>query len=457
MAYPYQLTLFQDHLMPHSPSKNIFMIGLNDFNHEKLKSLKNFESYTFHGLIPPEEAEDADDYDIPLMMDELEKKLITFNGSVDAIVTYIDFPISMMTPILGPKFGLESPTLESILKCQHKYWGRIVQKEISPDVVPQFYAVDPFAGDPLAAVNLKFPFWLKPVKSVGSYLGFRIKNRREFYRAIGVIRKYIGRMAEPFNAILDMAAVPEEIRNVDGSFCIAEQIIGGKQCTLEGYVYKGKVEIHGVVDSIRHGNKSTFFHYDYPSRLPVSVQKRMTRITEDVLGHIGYNNHPFNIEFFWNQSTDNIWLLEINTRISQSHSDLFEKVDGRSNHQITVELGLGRDPDFPKRKGEFNRASKFFYRKWEDAVVTRVPTPEEIAEIHLDVPGTLIDVKVAEGVRLYDLNEQDSYSYDQAWIFIGANNYGDLGRKYRECVERLRFEFKPVDLLPPGQRIESQQ
>lgn len=433
------------------------MIGLNEFNHEKLKSLRNFESYKFQGLIPPEEAEDADDYDIPVMLDEIEKKLITFNGSVDAIVTYIDFPISMMTPILRQKFGLNSPSLESILKCQHKYWGRVVQKEIVPDAVPRFCAVDPFADDPYASVDLKFPFWLKPVKSVGSYLGFRIKNRREFDRAVGVIRKYIGRMAEPFNAILDRADVPAEIRRVDGRFCIAEQIIGGRQCTLEGYVYKGKIEIHGVVDSIRHANKSTFFHYDYPSRLPVTVQKRMTEITEDVLAYIGYDNHPFNIEFFWNQSTDKIWLLEINTRISQSHSDLFEKVDGVSNHQITVELGLGRNPDFPKRKGEFNRASKFFYRKWEDAIVTRVPTPEEVAEIQRDVPGSLIDVKVTEGVRLYDLNEQDSYSYDLAWIFIGAGNYRDLGRKYRKCVERLTFEFKPVDLLPPGQRIESLQ
>ncbi|MBP3193015.1 ATP-grasp domain-containing protein [Natronogracilivirga saccharolytica] len=442
--------------MPSLPSKNVFMIGLNEFNHEKLKSIRNFDSYTFHGLIPPEEAEDADDYNIPVMLNELEKKLIKFNGSVDAIVTYIDFPISMMTPILRPKFGLTSPSLESILKCQHKYWGRVVQKEIVPDAVPRFCALDPFADDPYASVDLKFPFWLKPVKSVGSYLGFRIKNRREFDRAVGVIRKYIGRMAEPFNAILDRAEVPAEIRKVDGSFCIAEQIIGGRQCTLEGYVFNGKVNIYGVVDSIRHANKSTFFHYDYPSRLPVSVQKRMTAITEDVLAHIGYDNHPFNIEFFWNQSTGKIWLLEINTRISQSHSDLFEKVDGASNHQITVELGMGRDPAFPKRKGEYNRASKFFYRKWEDAIVTRVPTPEEIAEIQRDVPGSLIDVKVAEGVRLYDLNEQDSYSYDLAWIFLGANNYRDLGRKYRECVERLRFEFKQADLLPPGQRIESQ-
>ncbi len=437
-----------------SPNKNIFMIGLNAFNHEKLKSLKNFGSYEFHGLIPPEEAEDADQYDIPAMIDDLEGKLTKFEGSVDAIVTYIDFPISMMTPILRKKFGLISPSLESILKCQHKYWSRVVQKEIVPDAVPGFSPVNPFAGDPLASVEFDFPFWLKPVKSVGSYLGFRIKNRKEFYRAIGVIRQYIGRMAEPFNDIMDRADIPDHIRNVDGSYCIAEQLIGGRQCTLEGYVFQGKVAIHGVVDSIRHSNRSTFFHYDYPSRLPRTVQQRMTAITEKVLVHMGYDNHPFNIEFFWDQSSDKIWLLEINTRISQSHSDLFEKVDGVSNHQITVELGLGRDPAFPYRKGEFNRASKFFYRKWEDAVVTRVPTAAEVAAIEKEVPGVLIEVMVEEGVRLNDLNEQDSYSYELAWLFIGANNYRELSRKYQQCLDRLQFEFRPVDGIPPGALVE---
>ncbi len=187
------------------------MIGINSFNHEKLKSLKNFESYHFYGLIPPEEAEDADHYNIPAMMSDIQSKLAAFNGSVDAIVTYIDFPISMMTPLLRQQYGLLSPSLESILKCQHKYWSRVVQKEIVPEAIPGFSPVNPFADDPLATVDIAFPLWLKPVKSVGSYLGFRIKNRKEFYRAIGVIRQYIGRMAEPFNAIMDRADIPDDI------------------------------------------------------------------------------------------------------------------------------------------------------------------------------------------------------------------------------------------------------
>lgn len=432
------------------------MLGLNDFNHEKLKSLHNFDQYHFYGLIPPEDAEDADEYDIEAMLRDLENKMKTFNGSVDSICTYIDFPISLMTPILRPKFGLPTPTLDSIIKCQHKYWSRVEQKKIVPDNIPGFCRVNPFADDPFATIDIPFPFWLKPVKSVGSYLGFYIKNRKEFDRVIDVVREHIGRMAGPFNYILDLTDMPDELREVDGNWCIAEQIIGGRQCTLEGYVYQGKVHIHGIVDSIRHANRSTFSHYDYPSTLPKSVHKRMIEITQKVLKQLDYNNHPFNIEFFWNKSSDKIWLLEINTRISQSHSDLFEKVDGTSNHQITVELSLNRDPKFPHRKGNYNCASKFFYRKWEDAVVKRIPTDTEIAAIENDIPGVLVDIKVHEGQRLNDMFEQDSYSYELAWIFIGAGSHQEIMRKHKECVARLRFEFDPVpNDLPPGQMIET--
>lgn len=55
-----------------------------------------------------------------------------------------------------------------------------------------------------------------------------------------------------------------------------------------------------------------------------------------------------------------IRLLEVNTRVSQSHSDVFEKVDGSSNQQVTVQVACGEKPDFPFREGQFNCAASSF-------------------------------------------------------------------------------------------------
>ena len=141
-------------------------------------------------------------------------------------------------------------------------------------------AFNPFDEDPRAAIPLKFPFWIKPVKSFASQLGFRIHNAREFHDSISIIRKGIGKLAKPFNFFLQQIPLPAEVAAVDGSYCLAEEIITGKQCTIEGYVYNGQVEVYGVVDSIRESNRSTFARYQYPSKIPRDIQDRMTQIAQ---------------------------------------------------------------------------------------------------------------------------------------------------------------------------------
>ena len=92
-----------------------------------------------------------------------------------------------------------------------------------------------------------------------------------------------------------------------------------------------KLSKGGLLDSIRHRNKVSFLRYQYPSRLPLEVRKRMAAITSALVKHVGFDNSCFNVEFFWEPKTDKLWFLEINTRLAESHCDLFQKIDGRSN------------------------------------------------------------------------------------------------------------------------------
>jgi len=185
--------------------------------------------------------------------------------------------------------------------------------------------------------------------------------------------------------------------------------------------------VYGTIDSFREENLTTFSSYQYPTILPDEVQERMTDLTKKVVKHIGYDNAPFNIEYFWNRESDQIWLLEINTRISESHCQLFEKVDGRSHHQVAVELSTGRRPTFPHREGKFAVAGKFFLREWEDAYVAQVPSEEAIRRIEQEIiPGSTIEIVAVPGERLSDLMDQDSYSYRVALLFLGGTSKQDL-------------------------------
>ncbi len=75
------------------------------------------------------------------------------------------------------------------------------------------------------------------------------------------LRAEIGSSSEPFNFVLDRADLPDAIRDIDGRHCMAEQLIGGRQCTVEGYVHEGEVAPYGIVDSIRYPQVLSFFYY----------------------------------------------------------------------------------------------------------------------------------------------------------------------------------------------------
>jgi hypothetical protein len=430
-------------------SRNVFIIGLNDFNRARLERLRGAGDLAFHGVLEPAEVYDTEVFPIADMLRRSEAQLRAFDGRIDAIAGYMDFPVSTMLPILCETFGVRTTSLESLLKCEHKYWSRLVQREVIGEHIPAFTAFDPFDDEALAAVGrteLAFPFFVKPIKSSGSRLGFRIDSREDFDLAIRQLREQIGLISEPFNHVLEHAELPDEVARVDGRYCMAESIIGGRQCTVEGYVYDGEVVPYGIVDSIRYPGVISFFRYQYPSKLPVHIQRKMRELTKRIMAHVGYDNAAFNIEFFWDELLDKVWLLEINTRISQSHCDLFEKVDGVSNHQVTIDLALGQRPDMPSREGEFAMAAKFFSRVFfRDATVRQAPTPEIVAAIEKKFPGTIVLPQVKEGMRLSELPEQDSYSYAVAYIYMGARNQSSLLRNYERVVRSLPFRFSDIE------------
>jgi hypothetical protein len=429
-------------------TRNVFVVGMNKLNAERLKRLRGVEDVEFHPLLTPEAVSETQDFDIPAMLAEAEATLDAFDGSIDAIVGYIDFPVSTMLPILCKKYGTPQASLESLLKCEHKYWSRKVMAEIVPDNTPTFTAFDPFDDNALSKIgeaDLRFPFFVKPIKSSGSRLGFRIDSPEDFDYAIAALRAEIGQISEPFNYVLDQADLPDDIKAIEGHYCMAERVIGGRQCTVEGYVHNGEVVPYGTVDSIRYPQVLSFFYYLYPSTLPRRIQDQMNEITRKVMTHIGYDNAGFNIEYYWDEVQNKIWLLEINTRIAQSHCDLFEMVDGVSHQQVTVDLGLGQKPDMPQGEGPENVAGEFFYRVFfGDATISRAPSKAEIEVAAEQVPGTRIVSYVKRGSKLSELPEQDAYSYAVASVWMGAGKQSKLLYNYEQVMKRLNYEFTDI-------------
>ncbi len=425
--------------------KQVFIIGMDEFNLQKLQNLPEAEYCDFLPALHLAEIRDVKAYDIRELL-ELCAQRIEEHGRIDAVASYYDFPGTILVPVIAEKFGVPGPSLESMMKCENKYWSRLEQSKVINEHIPVFKAFDPFDERAFESLGIIPPFWIKPIKSFRSFLAFRINGEAQFYECMQEIRKHIQFISEPFQEFMRMYNMPEEFTNMQET-CIAESILAGHQCTLEGYAHNGKVVAYGLVDSIREADRSSFSRYEYPSSLPQEIQFRMADVTRRIIRQIELDNCPFNVEFFYDQTADEVYLLEINPRISQAHTDIFEKVHGVSHHSIMVNLALGHKPKTLSYNGYFNKAANFMLRVFETGRVNKVPAKEEINILKKFIPGLEVKLRVPSGIHLSELQGQDSYSYELANIFIGGRDQQELVEKYNKVVDGLTFEVEYDDKL----------
>lgn len=425
---------------------NIFIPALTELQREELQTVRQADDYNFHGLLDVERLVEAPEIDFDNLLREMRDELNGFDGSVDAIIAHWDFPTSLLVPVLCREFGIPSPSVESVLKCEHKYWSRKEQERSVPELVPAFCSFDPFSDDPLEQIDFEFPFWIKPVKSFSSQLGFKIRDAEAFRAAMEEMRAEIGHMAAPFEQALAHADVPEEIRHANSYTCVAEEIMTGEQVAAEGSVFQGKVNVHGILDMGKDEQGRTIDRLIYPSAFPDHVQQQMIDCCERFLAHIGFDNGCFNAEFMWSRQWDELCLIEFNTRISQSHAELFIDVDGVSNHEIAIDVALGVRPDIPHREGPNQVAGKFVIPLFEeDAIVMKTPTQAQINDLKSRFPGLQVLIDVKPGMRLSELPNQDAYSWHIGTLFLGAASADELYERYRTCLDVLEFEYSPIE------------
>lgn len=422
---------------------NIFVLGLDDPGSSELAALPNAEQYKFHGLLTFEELQGGV-ISFEDLLEETQEKLDSFSGSIDAIVGYWDFPVSMMVPILCKKYGLPSKSLEAVVKCEHKYWSRLEQQKVIEEY-PSFALIDVDDPDATLPTHMSFPVWLKPIKSFSSEGAHQARNEEELQDALAIERETPERVGGAFDTVLEMLPLPDDIDAISGGAYMVEEAAQGKQYTVEGYSHGDQVVIIGIIDAINYEQAPSFLRYQYPSKLPEPVQNKIRDVTRRVISAVRLWDSTFNIEYFWDESSERLVLLEINTRHSQSHSQLFHRVDGLSNHEAMIDLALGREPRKPSRDGGYAMAAKWMWRHFSDGIVKRVPTDEEVAVIEQRYPGTTIEIAVEAGAQLSDADSEDSYSYSLAEIFTAGDDAEQLQALYEHC--RAALDLRVDDIV----------
>ncbi|QGK70693.1 hypothetical protein GIY23_15270 [Allosaccharopolyspora coralli] len=148
--------------------KHVFVLGPDDRNLQTLRDSPALEDCQLHRLLDSEDLVHVDRIDFDGLLATADRRLREFDGPVDAVIGYWDFPVCTLVPLLCEARGLHSADLRALLKCEHKYWSRLEQRKVIADL-PDFAVLD-LDQDAKPPEDVTYPMWLNEVYQ-GSWTG----------------------------------------------------------------------------------------------------------------------------------------------------------------------------------------------------------------------------------------------------------------------------------------------
>ena len=380
----------------------------------------------------------SEGFDFQRLVERIVRDCVARN--IDAVTTVEEYPGSIVASVVARKLGMVAPSPASVLLCQHKYeTRRVLQKHVT-SATPWFCLLRTRSQRRIFH-DLPYPLFIKPVKSIFSIGAYRVTSAREMARLLAkplVPAAYV----RPFCKALHMYSA----YTMHPGDLLVEELLKGKLVTLEGYVYRKTVYIIGIVDLIMFSNKLSSVcklscaRFDYPSHLFERVQRRMHVLAKQIIGAVGLDNVVFNVEFMYNEETDEIHCIEINPRMASQFADLHEKVDGINTYEISISLALGKKPETGGRVGKYAVASCFILRTLKDTLVVGVPSTRDVDDVRTLFPDSRIIIQVSPGKRLSDYM-QDGYTFKYGMIHLGGGDEEELHEKFKICQRMLPFRF----------------
>lgn len=424
--------------------KRILVVFPTVWDRRQLDACRAAWSGSFEPVFAEPTAEDFPyDFDVLGYIDQTAER---YRGEIDGVTSASDYPGATVAAAIATRLGLPGSRPEAILGCSHKYLSRLAQRRAVPEATPGFERVDSAAPEADAA-RLRYPCFVKPVKGAYSIHSGRVDSPAELVAFLSgaAVREFAAEHMRVFDRLLGRyVGTP-----VGGRFFLAEELLGGRLVTVEGFVRGGAsgngVELLGVTDSVTDPATGSFVRFDYPSELPAPVQERMAGIAARAIAAAGLEAVGFNLEMIWDPATDRLSIVEINPRMCGQFSDLYAKVDGTAGHQIALALAAGERPRPSRGAGPWAVAASLPLRVFEPVRVARAPSAADLAAAEALYPGTLVWTECAEGDELADFETwEDGRSCRYAIVNLGAPDRATLLERLEAVRERLGYRFEPL-------------
>lgn len=374
-------------------------------------------------------------FDVRRYLESLERK---YRGAgLDGVLSNNEYFGALIAAELARRLGLPGTPPTALKTAQHKFYCRQVMARVAPEATPRFFAFPYTLRDP-RAVELPFPFFVKPVKATFSVLARRVDSFAELRRHLrfGPLELLIiKKLVQPFNDL----ATPSEGFHLNAHHMIGEELIAGHQVNVDGFVHGGKAHFLGIVDSVMYPGTFAFRRFEYPSRVPPEIQARMRALAERLLSGLGFDHGFFNVEMLWDPQSGAISLVEINPRLASQLADLYLRVDGINPYRLLADLCSGEAPRLHASAGAFGAAASFVFRRFDGASLTRAPGPDHHSWLKERYPDArlMLYSKRGQGLRR-EMKWLGSHRY--AVLNMGGAGRDDLEQRFRAVCRRFAFD-----------------
>lgn len=379
-----------------------------------------------------------------------------------AVVSHHEQYGALAAALVAERMGWPGTPVQAVLACQHKLHARTVLARCCPEAniasvrwpaaaqagsfAPAVSPVLPKADQ--GAADLRFPVFAKPIKAAFSVLAREIADPQQLQRLVGFKlweSTLLRLLVKPFDRV-----VRKRLPEAGSAFgMMLEEPIHAAQFNLDGYVFEGELRRLGVVDAQMYPGTQAFMRFDYPTRLRPSVVARATEVARRFLQAVGFTHGLFNMEFFYDELTDRLSVIEFNPRMASQFSDLYERVDGVNLHEVGLALAHGRDPaQLPRRAPTASVASSFVYRSFNARRAMHRPTAEQRALLHTAYPDALlIEYPRTDAGRARDHKWLGSCRH--GILHLGGHDELDLRRRCEVASRLLGWTPPYSDLFAP--------
>lgn len=207
-------------------------------------------------------------------------------------------------------------------------------------LMPEYYLIRSKKDLKKAFNKIGTPSVIKPTTTAGSINVVKITDKINFNEVLEIYQKTLNNKG----VFKGFPGLGEQ----DTGLMLYEKYIPGKEFCVEGFVYKHKMNILGMIEKFDHPYEGIFFEQGDLCP-PKSINKKQSMIISNAVTSIvkdfGLNNCLFHAEVKWHNGKP--YFMELGARAGGGYVvEMLENACGPNLVKINLDICLGRKPTY---------------------------------------------------------------------------------------------------------------